>query len=207
MRPRRRVETCQEYLLAQRNGKKLHSIRLLPAASTIQPEEREFVVDSGASIHMVTEKDLNSSRLETMRTSKDPTTVVTANGEVPTKEEATVYVRELDLFVTIMVLEDTAAVLSIAKNCEDHGFYYHWTIRCPWSVDKSFNFIFTYFSYIFIAGHRDAHGASSNNKKWECEWGKPAETENHIKMTTTWMHKETRRMICQNGCRSSGTVW
>ena len=38
--------------------------------------------------------------------------MVTANGEVPTKEEATVYVRELDLFVTVMLLEDTSAKIT-----------------------------------------------------------------------------------------------
>ena len=37
-----------------------------PAASTIKPEEREFVVDSGASMHMVSKKDLNSAELETV---------------------------------------------------------------------------------------------------------------------------------------------
>ena len=47
--------------------------------------------------------------------------VVTANGEVLTKEEARVYVKELDLFVTVMLLEDTPAVLSLGKLCEDHG--------------------------------------------------------------------------------------
>ena len=44
-----------------------------------------------------------------------------------TEEEATVYVRDLDLFVTVMLLEDTPAVLSIGKLCEDHGYNYHWT--------------------------------------------------------------------------------
>ena len=44
-----------------------------------------------------------------------------------TKEEATVYVRELDLFVTVMLLEDTLAVLSLGKLCENHGYTYHWT--------------------------------------------------------------------------------
>ena len=42
---------------------------VLPAASTKEPEEREFVVDPGASKHMVSKKDLNSAELETMRTS------------------------------------------------------------------------------------------------------------------------------------------
>ena len=36
-----------------------------------------------------------------MRTSRSPTIVMTANGEVQTREEATVYVKELDLFVTV----------------------------------------------------------------------------------------------------------
>ena len=33
-------------------------------------------------MHMVTKKDLNSAELETMRISRNPTTVMTANGEV-----------------------------------------------------------------------------------------------------------------------------
>ena len=37
------------------------------------------------------------------------------------------YVKELDLFVTVMLLEDTPAVLSLGKLCEDHGYDYHWT--------------------------------------------------------------------------------
>ena len=53
---------------------------VLPAASTNEPEEREFVVDSGASMLIVSKRDLISAELETMRTSRSPTTV-TANGE------------------------------------------------------------------------------------------------------------------------------
>ena len=64
----------------------------LPAPSVINLEESEFVADSGASMHMVNRKDLYTAVLETARVSKSPTTVVTANGEVLTKEEATVYV-------------------------------------------------------------------------------------------------------------------
>ena len=60
----------------------------LPSPSTIKPEEREFVVDSGASMHIISKKDLNSAELETVTTSRSPTTVITANGEVQTLEEA-----------------------------------------------------------------------------------------------------------------------
>ena len=62
-----------------------------------------------------------------MRFSKNPITVITANSEVQTKEEATVYVNLLDLFVTVKLLDDTPAVLSLGKLCEDHGYSYEWT--------------------------------------------------------------------------------
>ena len=57
---------------------------------------------------------------------QDPTTVVTANGEVQTNEEAQVYVHDLDLFVTVQILDDTLAVLSLSKLCEEHGCSYEW---------------------------------------------------------------------------------
>ena len=41
----------------------------MPVASTMNPEERQFVVDSGASMHMVSKKDLNKA--ERMETCKD----------------------------------------------------------------------------------------------------------------------------------------
>ena len=41
---------------------------------------------------MLTRKDLNSSELKTVRAPRNLTTVVTANGEVQTKKEATMYV-------------------------------------------------------------------------------------------------------------------
>ena len=68
---------------------------VLRAASTNEPEEREFVVDSGASMHMVSKRNLNSAELETMRTSRSPTTVMTANGEVQTRKEAAVFCQRI----------------------------------------------------------------------------------------------------------------
>ena len=61
-----------------------------------------------------------------MTTSRSPTTVFTANGEVQTNEEATVCVRELDTFLTMKGLEDTPAVLSLGKFCDEHGYSYEW---------------------------------------------------------------------------------
>ena len=73
--------------------------RCLPAA-TLKPEEREFVVDSGASMHMISKKDLSKAEMDTLTKSCSPTIVITADGEVQTHEEAIVYVKELDIFLT-----------------------------------------------------------------------------------------------------------
>ena len=67
-------------------------------ASSLKPEEREFVVDSGASMHMISKKDLSEAEMDTLTKSCSPTIVITANGEVQTHEEAIVYVKELDIF-------------------------------------------------------------------------------------------------------------
>ena len=48
--------------------------RRKPAPTSIRPEEREFVVDSGASMLMLSKKEL------TVKRSRNPTAVLTANG-------------------------------------------------------------------------------------------------------------------------------
>ena len=63
-------------------------------ASTLKPEEREFVVDTGASMHMISKKDLSDAEMDTLTKLCSPTIVITANGEVQTHEEAIVYVNE-----------------------------------------------------------------------------------------------------------------
>ena len=78
-------------------------------------------------MQMVSKRDLDSAELETMRTSKSPTKMMTTNDKMQTTEEATENIKELDLFVTVVLLEETPAVLFLGKLCEDHGYTYHWT--------------------------------------------------------------------------------
>ena len=99
--------------------------RCLPA-STLKPEEREFVVDSGASMHMISRKDLSDAEMDILTKSCSPTIVITANGEVQTHEEAIVYVKELDIFLIMKVFENTPAVLSLGKLCDENGYSCEW---------------------------------------------------------------------------------
>ena len=84
------------------------------------------MVDSGASTHMLSKKVLSSDEMETLRRSRTPTRVVTANEAVQTHEQAQVFAHDLDLFVTVQILDDTSAVLSLRKLSEEHGYTYEW---------------------------------------------------------------------------------
>ena len=58
-------------------------------------------------MHMISKKDLSDTEMDTLTKSCSPTIVITANGEVQTHEEATVYVKELGIFLSMKVLENT----------------------------------------------------------------------------------------------------
>ena len=111
--------------MKEQHSSHLSENRCLPA-STLKPEEREFVVDSRASMHMISKKELNSAEMDTLTKSCSPTIVITANGEVQTQEEAIVYFKELDIFLTMKVFENTPAVLSLGKLCDENGYSYEW---------------------------------------------------------------------------------
>ena len=77
-------------------------------------------------MHMISKKDLSEAEMDTLTKSCSPTIVITANGEVQTHEEAIVYVNELDIFLTMKVLENTPAVLSLGKLRDENGYSYEW---------------------------------------------------------------------------------
>ena len=77
-------------------------------------------------MHMISKKDLNGAKMETLTKSCCPTIVISANGVVQTHEEATVYVKELDFLLTMKVIENTPSVLSLGKLCDENGYSYEW---------------------------------------------------------------------------------
>ena len=115
----------------------------LPAPSVIKPEEREFVVDSGASMHMLSRKDLNSAELETVRVSKSPTTVCGSQWRSVNKR------RSDSVCQRIGFIRDSKGFskkrrpfLSLGKLCEDHGYclpldqWSETTTHQRWQTDK-----------------------------------------------------------------------
>ena len=97
------------------------------------------------------------------------------------------YVKELELFVTVKLLEDTLAELSLGKLCEEHGDSYEWSIttsrqkwqkdsmqygkpradHCPRIANRLFQFDHMYVYNIVTAGLRSVNISSSNHTKSE----------------------------------------
>ena len=77
-------------------------------------------------MHMISKKDLSNAEMDTLTKSFSPTIVITANGEVQTHEKAIVYVKELGKFLTMKVLENTPAVLSLGNLFDENGYSYEW---------------------------------------------------------------------------------
>ena len=71
-------------------------------------------------MRMISKKDLNDAEMDTLTKSCSPTIVITAKGEVQTHEEATVHVKELAFFLTLKVFENTPAVLTLGKLCDEN---------------------------------------------------------------------------------------
>ena len=161
----------------------------LPAPSVTKTEERKFVVDF-RSIHAHVEQEKPElCRIGTVRVSESPTTAVAANGEVQTKEEATVCVKELDSIrdsrdsrrytgrsLTRITLRRSRIFL-VDQWPETHQRWQRDKVqheklhidRCPWFV-------------IFPA----LHPASTRSES----------TSSPARVSPS--HGETRRLICQN---------
>ena len=76
-------------------------------------------------MHLISKKDLSNAEMDTLTKSCSPTIVITANGEVQTHEEAIVYVKEFDI-LDYEVLDNTPAVLSLGKVCDENRYSYEW---------------------------------------------------------------------------------
>ena len=86
----------------------LLKVKAMPAPSSKRPEEREFVVDSGASVHKMSKKELSSDELDTLRRSRTSTVVLTANGEMHHPQGSTSFRSGFNSFVTVQITRGNA---------------------------------------------------------------------------------------------------
>ena len=106
--------------------------------------------------------------MDTLTKSCSPTIVITANGEVQTHEEATVYVKELERFMTMKVLDNTPAVLSLGKLCDENGYSYEWINgQKPHLVEDGIRIICNTENFVLIVvpGLSSSSSASSSTSR------------------------------------------
>ena len=75
---------------------------------------------------MMSKNKLTSGEKDTIRRSSEHPVITTANGKAESTEEATVFVNDLDVFVTVMLFEYPPAVLSLSLSCGEMGNSYKW---------------------------------------------------------------------------------
>ena len=88
--------------------------------------QRSFIIDSGATFHLVSEDDLTSKEKSRVRKSGAPMDMQTANGSVTAKSEVEVFGKDLGVTVTAYTLPEVPPMLSLGKLCRENGFRFHW---------------------------------------------------------------------------------
>ena len=194
---------AKKHFTSSKSRSNLHSTRpqkkwVLPVTSIKEPEEREFVVDSWASMHIVRKKDVNSAELKTMRMSesydgddgqrrdanqrrsdrKCQTIGLIRQSYASWRNSRSSVSREaLRGSWVFLPLDQRSKTTSHQKGEENWLQYIELCTICgSWFISEFFlNYTFTYYSMIFITGFRiwcqQIHWKSSIRKEQRYEWG------------------------------------
>ncbi len=87
---------------------------------------RPFVVDSGATYHMIGETDLTYYERQTMYKFEEPIAMRTADKVLWAYKGVKVFIHELEICVEAVCFPQAPAVLSLGKLVEEEGFDYVW---------------------------------------------------------------------------------
>ena len=177
---------------------------VLPVASTKEPEEREFAVDSRVSMHTVSKREtltLPSWRPWWHREVRRRWWRPTARCKPEKKPRCTsknwtcswrwCFMKKLSQFFRLgssARIMDTLATGPAVKNTSHQKWQKNWlqfftlcAIRSPWFIDEFLYNAHTDFLIIFITGfciwYKQIHRKSSTRKKWKYEWGATEKTD------------------------------
>ena len=91
---------------------------------------RRYIVDSGASIHLIDAKTMTNQERRDLKPLEFPIRLQTANGFITAEYSTSVYVLELDVWIEAVVMDNTPPVLSLGLLVEQNGFTSVWEPRC-----------------------------------------------------------------------------
>ena len=99
--------------------------------------KRTFILDSGASFHLISPSFMTREERKTIQKSSNPIPLSTANGTVRATDEAWVYVTELKRKVRCYILPKVPPLLSMGKLCLEDGYRFVWDADEPFLQEKA----------------------------------------------------------------------
>ena len=87
---------------------------------------RSFVIDSGASFHLIGYNQLTPKEKGSVRTIAEPFRIQSANGTVVVDKEVQIFVPALNASVWAQLMDNCPAVLSLGILCSKQGWNYEW---------------------------------------------------------------------------------
>jgi DNA (cytosine-5)-methyltransferase 1 len=93
-------------------------------APSISMHKRVWIVDSGASFHVVSYANLTIQELRTVKRMEDPILIHTANGDVVITHSAMVSISDIEVTVKAYIVKDSPALISMSLLCREHDWTY-----------------------------------------------------------------------------------
>jgi hypothetical protein len=114
---------------------KQHSITAL-----VKAVREAFLLDSGASIHLIKRSSLTKAELKRVRNSAMPMTLETVNGSRDSTEEVEVFIPALNSLLTFYVVSGrTPNLISLERLCDEQMFHYKKEPGCPPVLWREYN--------------------------------------------------------------------
>jgi len=101
---------------------RFHERIIVPFSS----DGREYLLDSGASWHSISWRNLSAKERKTKRRLPEPLSMFTANGFTQVEFEIQIDVNILGMKVWALLMDDTPTLISIGHLCNSDGFDFIW---------------------------------------------------------------------------------
>ena len=97
-----------------------------PPPTAAYAARRSFVIDSGASQHLIGFDKLTPKEKGSIRSIAEPQRLQSANGIVTVDKEVHIFVPALNMSVWAQLMDDCPAILSMGNLCSQQGWTYEW---------------------------------------------------------------------------------
>ena len=125
MSKNQRIRLRKKKLQADQERERIRTTFTDPSQDCLA-KNRKYILDSGASFHLVDPKRLTKEEERSIEEIPEPITLETANGEVTVHERCLVHIKELDDQVWAFLHEDTVCVISLGLIVDRSGFTFNW---------------------------------------------------------------------------------